>query len=86
MPGGYPGLSLIADAPTQKVVKSLFDLVAQLQSRVATLEASTVKNTAALDANGQRIQDVADPTADTDAVTRGYLRNYVAAQIKGVAP
>jgi ferritin len=79
---GYPYISQIQDPATQKAVKAAFDLLSSLSNRLDTLEASAIRNTAAINANGQRLAQVGNPTAEQDAVTVAFMRAYVSAQLE----
>lgn len=75
---GYEGLNRIADEATRAAVKRLFDRVNALETKVTALEAAALQNTAnPMDAGGQRLSNLAAPTADSDAVTKSYLREVL---------
>lgn len=78
---GYAYLTQVADPPTQKALKAIFDGLSALTHRLDALEAAAVLNSSALNANEQRIIHVADPQSASDAAPAGYVRAYVAAQL-----
>lgn len=57
------------------------DLIGTLRRDLDALRAAAVVNTGNLNANGQRLTSLADPQANSDAATAGYVRSYVAAQL-----
>lgn len=79
---GYPYVSQVTDANAQKALKAAFDQLSVLTNRLDALEASVLRNTAALDANGQRVVNVGNPTVEQDAVTVTFLRAFVSAQLE----
>ena len=79
---GHPYISQVTDPNAQKALKAAFDLISALTHRVDTLEAEVIRNTAALNANSQRVVNVGNPTAEQDAVTVAFLRAYVSAQLE----
>lgn len=78
---GYAYLNTIPDEATRRVVKDLMDEINRLRQQVAALETTAVRNTTAIDANGQRVTNLATPTQESDAVTVAFLRAYVQAQV-----
>lgn len=83
---GYPGLMKISDPAVRQAVQALTDRVAALETRLATLESTALTTGATVDVGGQRIANVAAPSASTDAVNYSTLINYVQGQIKGLTP
>lgn len=79
---GYPYTSQVTDANAQKALKAAFDQIAVLSNRLATLEASVLHNDATVNAAGQRVANLGNPTAEQDAVTVAFLRAYVSAQLE----
>lgn len=79
---GYPGLSRITDPYVRDACKHLFDEVSALRQRVTALEGTALLNSSVINANGQRLTALADPSGASDAVTLQYLRQYVAAQVE----
>jgi len=78
---GYQGLGRILDPATQAVCKSLFDLTAQLQRRLVTLEGAALTSGSPYAAGDNRITEVGAPSDARDAVNLQFLRQYVAAQL-----
>ena len=78
---GYPYLSQVQDPAAVKALKAAFDQIAALQTRLTALEAAAVTRDTTVDAGGLRVSSVATPTAETDAVTVGFMRQYVQAQV-----
>ncbi len=74
---GYPGMARVGDADTRKVVKTLFDLIQQLQTRVQALEAAALQRSGVVDAGGQRVSNVGDATGGTDAVNLNQVRRLI---------
>jgi hypothetical protein len=79
---GYPYVSQIQDPAARNAVKNVFDQLTALQGRILALEQSAVLNTTTLDAKGQRLTNLATPTAGSDAVTVTYLQQFVQAQVE----
>lgn len=78
---GYPHLMGVSDPATLKALKKAFDEIRTLQTQLAALQSAAVVNSANLNANGQRLVNLGDPQAETDAVTVRYLRQIVQAQV-----
>lgn len=79
---GYPYTSQVTDANAQKALKAAFDQIAVLSNRLAALEASALRTTTTVNAAGQRVANLGNPTAEQDAVTVAFLRAYVSAQLE----
>lgn len=79
---GYNYLSQVTDPAAQRAIKALIDRVAKLETQLTTLQGAALTNTAAINANSQRVTSVADPQNDQDAATRKYVQSYVAAQLE----
>lgn len=79
---GFPYVSQIQDPAAQKAVKAAFDQITALANRIAALEQSAILNTGSLNANGQRLINLASPQAPTDAVTLSAMQQFVLAQVE----
>lgn len=79
---GYNYLNQVTDPGAQRAIKALIDRVAALEKSLTTLQGAALTNTAAINANSQRVTAVADPQSDQDAATRKYVQTYVAAQLE----
>lgn len=79
---GHAYINQVQDPNAQKALLDLQGQVKALVTRVQLLETNALQTTATagISAQGQRLTNVASPTADTDAVNVSYLRAYVAAQ------
>lgn len=77
---GHSYTSQIQDPAAQRAILDLQGQIKALTTRVVALETNALLTTATLDAKGQRLTNLATPTADTDAINLSTLRAYVAAQ------
>lgn len=79
---GYPYVGQVTDPNAKKALQNAFDLIAALRQELDALAGSALVNSRAIDANEQRIINLPDPSAKTDAASAGYVRAYVAAQLE----
>mgnify|MGYP001616498567 CR=1 FL=1 len=70
------------DPAAQKALITALGLIAKLTARVTALEETAMLNTGPVDANSQRLINVATPIDATDAVNLQTLRDYVASQVE----
>lgn len=79
MAGGYPFLNKVKDPATFQALKAAWDQILASQAALARLAAIavTVGSGESLNARGQRVINVATPTAAADAVPLNYLYNIV---------
>lgn len=72
---GYPGLAGITDPNLNITLRALWDAVSSLKGRGG----STVTLEGPVNVGGHKISNVADPSADSDVVTKGFAdANYSA--------
>lgn len=69
---GFPGLDRIQDTSLQLALRALWDTVSHLKGRGG----ATISLEGPLNVGGNRVTNVADPTADTDVVTKGYADTH----------
>ena len=74
------------DPELRKVLTPMFRRLEQLELQAGGIGSVTAPLTAPLDASGQRIHTVADPTAAQDAVNLQTMKKYVDAAIKQQLP
>lgn len=73
----YPSLDQAQDPAVRQVLKLIFDKIGLLEAQAAGIGTVNQPLTTPLDAAGNRLTALADPTAATDAVTLQYLKQYV---------
>lgn len=71
----------VKDPATQAALRDLTSRVVGLQTRVTQLEAVAMTAAGVINAQNQRISNLADPGAAQDAVTVAYMRQFVQALI-----
>ncbi|HET9258257.1 MAG TPA: hypothetical protein VFO16_24090 [Pseudonocardiaceae bacterium] len=75
----YTGLNQIPDSGTRRTVKLLMDRIAQLEQQLTATQGRVSKPLDShLDANNQKLQNLAAPSAPTDAVHLKSMQEYVA--------
>ncbi|SRR6266508_3021455 len=79
--GGYNFLLRITDSNIRNAIKALTDRVNTLETQAASIGQLTEPLDENLNAANHRLTAVANPTADTDAVTLRYLKTYVEARL-----
>jgi len=79
---GFPYVGQVQDPAAQKALKAAFDQITALTTRVAVLEQSALLNTTLLNANGQRLTNLASPINPGDAVTLAVMQQFVLAQVE----
>lgn len=79
---GYPYVGQVQDPNAAKAIKAAFDKITTLEQRVQAIEASALLNTGILNANNQRLTNLATPTQPTDAVTLAAMQAFVLAQVE----
>jgi hypothetical protein len=77
----YPGLNDLPAGPIRDAVKNIFDMVGQLQQQVPNIGKVTAPLAGSLNANGNQLKSVADPTHGQDAVPLDYMRKYVESRV-----
>lgn len=77
----YPLLDQIQDPVLQRALKLVFDKIGNVEQLSTGIGTVSAPLTAHLDAAGNQLKAVANPTAQTDAVNLQYLKQYVAAAI-----
>lgn len=75
-------MNQVQDPAARRALQDLMGQVKALTDRVGVLETNALVTTATagISAQGQRVTNVGNPTADTDAVNVSFLRAFVAAQ------
>jgi hypothetical protein len=79
---GHAYLNQVQDPATRAALQYLQQLITAQTTRIAQLEAAALVNTTTINANRQRVVNVANPQADTDAVNLGTVRALIAEQVE----
>jgi len=79
-------LGRLPDIGLRTGLQRLVDRLVAVEGQVTTLDSTVLKTGSPVDAYGQRIKRLGDPKVDTDAVSLGYLRKYVAASLQTLTP
>lgn len=73
----YPSLDQAQDPAVRQVLKLIFDKIGLLEAQAAGIGTVNQPLTTPLDAAGNRLTALADPTAPTDAVTLQFMQKWV---------
>lgn len=76
-----PYINQVDHPPTKKALQNLFDRMAAVERQAADIGTVSSPLSTHLDSNGNRLTNLADPSAPQDAVTKGYLQKFVAAAL-----
>lgn len=83
---GYSYLSRVQDPAAQAALKSAFDQIAKLTADLAALRAQTLTvptlSEQGINLNGVRLTNLGTPTADSDALTVGFARQLIRAEVE----
>lgn len=79
---GYPYVGQVTDPNAARSLKAAFDQIAALSARIQALEANALLNTGTLNANNQRLTNLATPSQPTDAVTLAFMQQFVLSQVE----
>jgi hypothetical protein len=82
----YGHLSTIKDGATRRVVKLILDRLGDIERRSGGIGTLTKPLTADLNADGNQLKSLKDPTNDRDAVTLQFLKTYVQQALVTLAP
>lgn len=81
-----PYINQVDHPPTKKALQNLFDRMGALERQAANIGTVSSPLSTHLDSNGNRLTNLADPTAPQDAVTKLFLQKFVAAAISQSTP
>src|SRR6266568_2769341 len=81
MPGAYSFLTRITDPNVRSAVKVILDRLGAVEQSTQSIGTVSKPLDAHLDANAKRLMNIADPTADQDAVSLHTLKHYVDARL-----
>jgi len=77
----YTGLSRIEDPGLRETLRLALDRISGLEAQIRALDSAVLKTGSPVDAHSQRIANVANPRAPTDAVNVLTMQRYVTQSI-----
>jgi hypothetical protein len=73
---GYSYIGQVTDPNAKKALQVAYDLIGTLTQRLAALEAGALQGGAPISVNGQRVTNLGDPQAESDAATVAFVRSF----------
>lgn len=73
----YAHLSKIQDPHTRRLLKLILDQTGSLNNQAQSIGAVTQPLTQHMDANGNKVENLQDPTAKQDAATKAYVDKQI---------
>lgn len=83
--GLYPFLGKITDPHLRMVLKMILDQTANINDQTPSIGKVTQPLDQHLDANSNKVQNLADPTAQQDAATKAYVDKQIYTAIRAMA-
>lgn len=81
----YSFLSKIQDPHTRQLLKMILDQTGNLNNQAPDIGKVTQPLDTHMDANGNKVQNLATPTASTDAANKDYVDKQIAQLVKSMA-
>lgn len=83
---GYPHLSKVQDPAAYAALKSAFDQIAALKTEITDLRTQVLLKPSlsaqGVDVGGLRLTNLATPTGEADALTVGFARQLIRAEVE----